>query len=349
MSVRPASVLKGAATAGLLLLGVSFAPVAEARIRCSYSGPPQNLLTVTADRGADSPDITRRGDEIVVRADPETPIACSGGVATVLNTDSITLLLRGGFPDAYVLLAEGPFAPGATPEAEGVSEIEIEFRGPVWAVVYGTAGADEFQWGSGSTHQAGLNLNAGEAGDQDVDVDITLSRAFASLLAKGLGGDDTITTSPRVVSPASVFSGGGSGNDRVSAGVHAGGTLEGESGDDVLVASRLADNLIGGPGNDRLVGGRGPDRFDLFEGARGRDLILAGPGRDQINSRDSDRERVRCGPGRDRVTADREDRLRGCEIIRRAGQRTAEAVSLAWAKDRLWQVVDVSERAAAGD
>jgi Ca2+-binding RTX toxin-like protein len=152
-----------------------------------------------------------------------------------------------------------------------------------------------------------------------------------------------------VVSPASVFSGGGSGDDRVSAGLNAGGTLQGESGDDVLIASRLADNLIGGPGNDRLVGGRGPDRFDLFEGARGRDLILAGPGRDQINSRDSDRERVRCGPGRDRVTADREDRLRGCEIIRRAGQRTAEAVSLAWAKDRLWQVVDVSERAAAGD
>jgi Ca2+-binding RTX toxin-like protein len=181
-------------------------------------------------------------------------------------------------------------------------------------VVYGTAGADAFRWGPGSTDQAGLNLNAGEAGDEDVDVDIALSRAFASLLAKGLGGDDTITTSPGVDSPASVYSGGGPGDDRVSAGLNAGGTLQGEAGDDVLIGSRLADNLIGGPGNDRLVGGRGPDRFDLFEGARGRDLIFAGPGPDQINSRDSRRDIVRCGTGLDRVQADRQDRVRGCEI-----------------------------------
>jgi hypothetical protein len=317
MSVRRALMLEAAAVASFVLLALSSVADASARVRCSYSGPPQNLLTVTADRSGDSPEITRRGKEIVVREDREPPIACSGGVATVLNTDSITFLLRGGLPDASVLLAGGAFAPGATPEAEGVSEIEIEFRGQVWAVVYGTAGGDAFQWGPGSTHQAGLNLNAGDAGDQDVDVDITLSRAFASLLAKGLGGDDTIATSPRLVSPASVFSGGGPGDDRVSAGPNAGGTLQGESGDDVLIASRLADNLIGGPGNDRLVGRRGSDRFDLFEGARGRDLILAGPGRDQITSRDSDRDRVRCGPGRDRVTADRKDRLRGCEVIRR--------------------------------
>jgi hypothetical protein len=155
-----------------------------------------------------------------------------------------------------------------------------------------------------------------------------------------------------VVSPASVFSGGGSGDDRVSAGLNAGGTLQGESGDDVLIASRLADNLIGGPGNDRLVGGRGSDRFDLHEGVRGRDLILAGPGRDQINSRDANRDRVRCGPGRDRVTADRKDRLRGCEVIRRGPQRTAAGGShheVSWANDRLRQLMDVSEGAATGD
>ena len=307
--------LKGAAVASFVLFTLS--SDAEARTRCSYSGPPQNLLTITANRTADSTEITRRGQEIVVREYLEPPIACLGGVPTVLNTDTVTFRLRGGFPDASVLLAGGPFAPGATPEAEGASEIEIEFRGPVWAVVYGTAGADAFQWGPGSTHQAALNLNTGEAGDQDVDVDITLSRAFASLPTKGLGGDDTITTSPRVVSPASVYSGGGPGDDHVSAGLNAGGTLQGEAGDDVLIGSRLPDNLIGGPGNDRLVGGRGSDRFDLFEGSRGRDLILAGPGRDRINSRDSIRDKIRCGAGRDRVEADRRDRLRGCEAVRR--------------------------------
>jgi hypothetical protein len=309
-------VLKGACAA-LPLLCLVLAANAEARTRCAFSGPPENVLTITANRTVDSPEVIRRGQEIAVREALKPPAACSGGVPTVLNTDTISFRLRGGFPTGSVLLAGGPFAPGATPEAEGGSEIEIEFRGPVWAVVYGTAGADAFQWGPGSTNQAGLNLNPDVAGDQDVDVDITLSRSFASLLAKGLGGNDTITTSPRLVAPASVFSGGGPGDDRVSAALNAGGMLEGEAGDDVLIGSRLADNLIGGPGNDRLVGGRGSDRFDLFEGARGRDLVIAGPGRDQINSRDSNRDRVRCGAGRDRVRADRHDWLRGCELVRR--------------------------------
>jgi hypothetical protein len=197
------------AVAGLVLLGA--APSAQARLDCSFSGPPDNVLTVTANRTVDSPEVIRRGLEIVVREYLKPPIACAGGVPTVLTTDTITFRLRGGFPTASVLLAGGPFAPGGTAEAEGASEIEIEFRGPVWAVVYGTVGADAFRWAPGSTDQAGLNLNAGEAGDEDVDVDIALSRAFASLLAKGLGGDDTITTSPGVVSPASVYSGGRSG------------------------------------------------------------------------------------------------------------------------------------------
>ena len=52
MSVRGALILKGAAVAGLLLLGVIFASDAAARARCSYSGAPQSLLTVTMDRDA---------------------------------------------------------------------------------------------------------------------------------------------------------------------------------------------------------------------------------------------------------------------------------------------------------
>lgn len=45
-----ALLLKGAAVASFTLLALS--PNASARMRCSYSGAPQNLLTVTADRAA---------------------------------------------------------------------------------------------------------------------------------------------------------------------------------------------------------------------------------------------------------------------------------------------------------
>jgi Ca2+-binding RTX toxin-like protein len=301
------------AVAGLVLL--SAAPSAEARVTCSFSGPPENALTVTANRTTDWPGVTRGGQEIVVRQDLKPPTACSGGVPTVLNTDTITFRLRGGFPAPYVMLAGGPFAPGATLEAEGTSEIEIEIRGSGFVVVYGTAGADAFQWGPGSPYFAGLNLNPGEGGDQDVDV--TTTNEIAPLLAKGLAGNDMITTSPSVMSPAYIDSGGGPGDDRLSAGRNAGGRLGGDAGDDVLIGSRFADGFLGGPGNDRLVGGGGADLIDPAGSDPGNDLILAGPGPDEINTRDSRRDIVKCGSGRDRVRADRQDRLRGCEVIRR--------------------------------
>ena len=45
----------------------------------------------------------------------------------MLNTDTIRVLSPElAFPE--MLLALGPFAPGATPELEGASEIEIEFE-----------------------------------------------------------------------------------------------------------------------------------------------------------------------------------------------------------------------------
>jgi Ca2+-binding RTX toxin-like protein len=321
MRLRRAPVLKGAAVASLLLVGASFAPAAEARMRCSYSGPPQNLLTVTADRGALG-EIIRRGDEIVVREFLERPSPCQGGVPTVLNTDTISVLVRGVAPAVDVLLGGGPFAPGATPETEGASEIEIEFRGnEALGYVRGTVRGDEFHWGPGPGDHAGLNLNAQDAGDQDVDVTV---RGPAFLVAVGARGNDTIVPTPGAPFPnEGVFSAGGQGDDRLIAPRNTGGILEGGAGDDVLIGGRRGDFLLGGDGNDRLRGVRGGD---LIAAGRGRDLIFGGPGRDSINSgahlpglvpRDSARDRIRCGAGRDRVTADRQDRLRGCEVIRR--------------------------------
>jgi RTX calcium-binding nonapeptide repeat (4 copies) len=318
--VTVSSVLKGAAIAGLLLLGVSFAPIAEARMRCSYSGAPQNLLAVTADRDAlgeitrPGP-ITTTGQELWVREFLDPPRPCRGGVPTVLNTDTIRVLAPElAFPE--VLLALGPFAPGATPELEGASEIEIEFEFSSrnsWADVNGTRLADEFHWGPGPQHHPGLNLNPRDAGDQDVDV--TVRGGGAYLIAHGAAGNDTIVPAPGAPFPNDgVVSSGGRGDDRLSAPRNSWGSLGGGAGDDVLTGGTQDDSLFGGDGNDRLRGTGGPDSI---RAGPGRDLIFGGPGPDRINSRDSKHDTVRCGADRDRVQADRQDRLRGCEVIRR--------------------------------
>ncbi len=302
MGVRRAPLLTGVAVAGLLLLGTSFASDATARVRCSLGGPPQNLLTVTMDRDAlgqitRSGPITTTGQEIWVMEFLESPRPCLGGAPTVLNTDTIRVRSPDlAFPD--VLLARGPFAPGATPELEGASEIEIEFafraRG-LFAEVVGTRRADELHWGPGPEHHPGLNLNPSDAGDQDVDV--TVRGPGAYLIAGGAAGNDTIVPAPGAPFPNDgVVSSGGRGDDRLSAPRNSWGSLGGGAGDDVLTGGRQGDNLFGGPGRDKIFGG---------------------PGRDRVNSRDSNRDRVRCGVGRDRVRADRKDRLRGCEVIRR--------------------------------
>jgi hypothetical protein len=318
MSICGALILRGLAVASFLLFVLS--ADAEARMRCSYSGAPENRLTVMADRVAlgqitrPGP-ITTTGQEIWVREFLEFPRPCRGGVPTVLNTDTIRVLSRGlAFPD--LLLARGPFEPGATPESEGASEIEIEFEfgaRDLYAEVIGTRRGDEIHWGPGPMHHPGLNLNPHDARDQDVDV--TVRGPGAYLIASGAAGNDTIVPAPGAPFPNDgVGSVGGRGHDRLIAPGNSWGNLNGEAGDDVLIGGRQGDFLYGGDGDDRLSGTDGPDSM---RAGPGRDLIFGGPGRDRINSRDPTGDSVRCGAGRDRVKADRKDLLHGCEVVRR--------------------------------
>lgn len=297
-----------AIAAGLFLIGLSFAPDAEARTSCSYTGAPSNLLTVNTT-GEAITEIRRKGQEIVIRESFARPRPCSGGVPTVLNTDTITVVV-----EAFVelRLGGGPFAPGATPEAEGASEIEVELSvREGFGEVVGTPRDDEFHWGPGGAH-AGLNLNARSAGDQDIDVTLT-GREHVFLDAKGAAGNDTIIPAPGAVVPDGGDSDGGRGDDLLIAPQN-GALLVGGSGNDVLSGGRSSDGLYGGTGNDRVAGGGGRDRL---LGGPGRALLSGGRGRDSIDARDSTRDGVRCGPGRDSVRADRRDRLRGCELISR--------------------------------
>jgi hypothetical protein len=326
MSLRGPPMFMGAVVAVLLMFGVSFAPDAAARMRCSFSGAPQNLLTVTADRGALG-EITRNGRRIVVREYLERPSSCRGGVPTVRNTDTIRVLSRGVDDSVDVLLGGGPFAPGATRERRGASEIEIrmQFRGrrnEGFGEVWGSRRADEFHWGPGPAKNAGLNINPRDAGDRDVDV--TVRGADTFLVANGLAGNDTIVPAPGSQFPNDgVFSTGGPGDDHLIAPRNSWGILEGQGGDDVLLGGRRGDDFQGGGGHDRLISDGGDDSI---RAGPGHDLIVSGPGRDRIGSRDfkhlsptpdPERDWVDCGTNRDRVRPDRRDRMRGCEVIRR--------------------------------
>ena len=301
-----------AGVAVLVLLCVSFAPAAQARTRCAYAGPPANVMTVTVSGSLADGIIERRGLEISASEFLEQPRPCTGGTPTVLNTDTIRVVLSGAALGADVRLGRGPFAPGATPEAEEASEIEIRVSGSdALANVVATPAGDELHWGPGGVHP-GLNLNPRAAADTDVDV--TISGPDAFLVAQGAGGSDRITGGPGTPGGDGVFSQGGSGSDVLEVPEREGGILDGESGNDRITGGRLDDQLDGGRGNDRVNGGSGPDHIT---GGPGRDRLVGGAGRDLIVSRDSRRDLVRCGPGRDRVTADRRDRVSGCERVNR--------------------------------
>ena len=199
---------------------------ATARTRCSYEAAAKKL-TVRADREAYA-EVIRRGQEIVVRGLAGAPVACHGGVPTVLNSDSIRIVTRGDFDFVDLLLAGGPFAPGASPEPTGAPEIEVHYGGydPLGTVV-GTAGADHFRWGPGGG-KPGLNLNP----DADTDVDVTVKGGgfldIGFLIADGGDGDDRISSAPNPVGEE-VWAEGGDGNDLLEAHPLSGGVLEGRS------------------------------------------------------------------------------------------------------------------------
>ena len=314
----PGRSVRSALLVSVALLLLAPGPAA-ARTRSSYD-PAAKRLTVITDREGFS-DVIRRGQQIVVRGGTGGPVACRGGLPTVLNTDSITLAVRGEFDFVDLLLGGGPFAPGASPEADGAPEIEIRFRGPdLLGGVVGTPGDDHFHWGPGGG-KPGLNLNP----DADTDIDVTIKGTtppflgivldIAFLTADGAGGDDRISTTPAPVGEA-VWADGGPGNDVLEAHPRNGGVLEGQSGSDLLRGGPVSDELSGGGGPDRLLGGGA--RGQTLVAGPGRDLIRAGRGSDRIRVRDGWLDTVACGPGSDRVRADPKDRLSRCELVRRS-------------------------------
>jgi Ca2+-binding RTX toxin-like protein len=200
-----------------------------------------------------------------------TPTAC--GAATTTNTDSILIAGSPGTDESLKLdMTDGAFAPGATAESTGVSEIEITTvlgDATDLIVVRGTAGADTIRIG-----QSGMGLNS------DADLDVSFDPLPAVIEVVGKGGVNTLSARGGL-GTGSVFLGkvilyagddgdllqggagndelyGGAGNDQLE-GFDGDDMIDGAGGDDVLMGQGGADTIIGGAGADELLGSAGND------------------------------------------------------------------------------------------
>jgi hypothetical protein len=261
-------------------LGQSFFDTDDSRVSCTHAAttarttvrvhpvdlnegiPPSIAEEIGPEFVPGSVSLQRRGDAIAVLPGDlsnETPVRCKGGPVTVANTDLIRIQSTGGEESPFVFLdlRYGLFAPGATAEPDGSSEIEIEMREPrtlIW--VRGTREADAMQ---ATTTVAGSALSV--TGPESASDPEIAAPGQSLYVLDAAGSDDTVTfSSPSGARPkwfAIAF--GGQGRDR----------LTGLAG---------ADLLAGGPGADVIDAGPGSDFVVSTQGAR--DLLDCGSGDD---------------------------------------------------------------------
>jgi Ca2+-binding RTX toxin-like protein len=178
----------------------------------------------------------------------------------------------------------------------GIERIDVAALGGADHVVVNDLG------GSG-VNQVAIELGAtgGVAGDGAADlVDVHGSGAVDNVQVLGGAGAVTVSglsasvTLSNAESIDSLTVSGHDGNDAISAATLAADTLhltiDGGAGDDTIVGSRGADQLIGGAGNDLVSGGAGADQAQLGDGndtfvwnpGDGSDTVDGGAGSDRL-------------------------------------------------------------------
>ena len=309
---------------------------------CTFSGPPDNVLTFTTETGEDTLLLRRAGDEIKLYSETIVGFRPKRGktrwrrvmqspscptTPTVSNVDQVSVFIQADeIVDLDVSLQQGPFAPGATAEPDGSPEIELNFQlseldQTVWFV--GGPGPDSFAFGA-LGEAIGANLNAASETTLDVDASVRIVQTgpFISenngdwpvLAAKGKGGDDSLVTPGAGFENGwarSVLLSGGSGDDRLT-GVTSQrySAFKGGPGNDLIETGLRFNEIRAGGGNDTVVGGPGREIGDL---GKGRDIAITRGNKDALNAIDNRADVVRCGSQKDVVGRDGKDRVPGCE------------------------------------
>jgi Ca2+-binding RTX toxin-like protein len=308
-----------------------FAPApARAAATCTFDSTSATVHVVIPE--FDTATLSRSGDAIDLDG-----VACEA--ATVTNTDLILFVDDQdgppGKPSITVDLSGGPFAPGATAESDGSSEIEIwneisDFPGADLLRIIGTGGDDAIDVIEGyseGTFGAWLDLDVGDGLDAEGDIGINRFERFEFDFGKG---DDRLSLDGTGGFMPPMVLRGGSGNDVLPDGTHP-DEIYGGSGRDLLVgywslmidltqptffgngleqplsgiedvqALSFDNGIQGDAGTNILIGGPGTD---FIEGRGGNDQIVGGEGDDFIDGQNGD-DRAEGGLGLDHLTGGR--------------------------------------------
>jgi Ca2+-binding RTX toxin-like protein len=270
-------VVLGAAVAGAAFGAV---PALASASPCTYD-PVHKVATVVDASGVNQVRVGVSGKLIFTQDGGNPPANCAGGgvLATTTNTDRIDVFAAAkGASDGVVLdQAKGAFAPGATPEADGNSEIEIALNGQSGHLsVFGTPGNDVMRVGQGSRAPAKNVLDLGPDDDDDVTF------AASDVALAGGDGDDLLSGRgfgfEGLPAPLPLGFSGGAGNDVISGGA-AVDHFAGNAGDDTLNTTDGNPELVnGGPGIDKAVRD-GADTLSNVESSVFGSAGLVGAGR----------------------------------------------------------------------
>jgi hypothetical protein len=258
----------GAAIATVAAVAVPAA--ASAASTCSYDASTK-LATINDDSFGQL-HVERDGLFVAFRDDASLTLKrCpgSGAFATVNNTDRVLVLGHSStaLNDGYVIdQSHGVFAPGATPETDALSELEIQVRqevnNPGHLRIVGTSGPDTVrvggnifaivQWGSDSDNDISMvSTNLGPASTR-IDVDGGSGGDFIT----GRGGYPN--SSPVAANTPVLFT-GGAGADTLVDGAAAFDLLSSGADDDTLFSvDGQLDQIQGGTGFDNAT----VDSFD---------------------------------------------------------------------------------------
>jgi Ca2+-binding RTX toxin-like protein len=268
----PIAIASALCLVAVLLVG---SPVRATMNVCIYNKAENKLVTQTTSSLPFRLFVTDTGE--FKWEDPNSHIVQDCGNSTVNNVDLVDQEDFNSDGTLLIIDLRRRFAPGATPEKEGKSEIEFSLDAGNGInnglEIWGGKRADYIVFGEG-----GATVN------DDADYDIELVN-YQNITVLGKRKSD-------------LLSGDGLASD--SGPFATDMTIYGNGGADAILGSDASDLLLGSNGQDVI---RGLGDFDVVVGDKGDDFLFGGPGPDELDGR-ADDDRLRGGGASDDLEGD---------------------------------------------